>query len=707
VRLPILVLASLIACNGDKNGPAPATDDTADTDDTGPELELETLCPEAEERLGYPACEHAVLDEDAFEAMTINSSTIDQIRVGKFMVPATDEARLPPVFLYVDAFPLHYDFLTTAFPDLFSGLQLSEYEGLVLHPDTREFYAGTMSLYISGEDIFYGFTVWDDPSDDTSTVTEAHVEAAWTTMQERFLPGELWWVPTSSAQIAAAESWGQTAFPIAGLELVEYEAYNPGEAYGVMRLHDLDSFNEATEAAAYGYQDILVIDEAPVDIERVVSGIVTGTRQGDLSHLNVRSSARGTPNCYILDPLEELAEWDGQLVHLECGESDWSVEAASEEDAQAWWDSIRPEPVEVCAPDLDTQQFPGLLELDVSTAEARLDNICTYGAKGSNLGTLYQGLDEQYALSGFVIPFHHYQTFIESNSWTVDLGEGEGSHTFAETLDAWHADEEFLGNASTRRDRLEALRDAMQDAPHDQQLVDDLADRIREVWGTDELMVRFRSSSNAEDSLTFSGAGLYESESICAADSYDDDDEGPSICDPDKAGEESIEEGLGNVWASLWYMAAWDERDWYSIDQSQVAMGILVNDRAKDEQVNIVAFAGNPSSADDDRYLINAQLGHLDVVSSEPGVYPEKVLLTLSDGTVTEIDRVTDSSETDGDPVLSDDQLEELGSVLAGISEVYPNDAEVPEGGEVIWDTEWKVLEDGRLIIKQIRPFLR
>jgi hypothetical protein len=31
----------------------------------------------------------------------------------------------------------------------------------------------------------------------------------------------------------------------------------------------------------------------------------------------------------------------------------------------------------------------------------------------------------------------------------------------------------------------------------------------------------------------------------------------------------------------------------------------------------------------------------------------------------------------------------------------------VPEGNDVIWDTEWKVDTDGQVKIKQIRPYLR
>ena len=690
--LPLLVLAP--ACVHDKE-----TAETAGFMD-------ETACAEAEALLGFPACVPRISDEDVFTSVTISSTSIDQMRVGKHMVPAVDDARVPPVFLDVNHFTLHYDFLVSAFPELFPGLAASEYEQLILYPDTREFYAGTYSLYQDEDGFFYGFTVWDDPADSSSTVTVDDVTAAWEVLQERFEIGELYWVPYSSAQEEAARGW-DPPFPTRALADVEYEVYNQGTSYGSLRLYTLETLEEATETAEFGYQDIVAIDEAPSDLERVVSGIITGTRQGDLSHLNVRSASRGTPNCYLADPLEALADWQDQLVAFTCGEDDWSVTSATTEQAQAWWDSIRPDPVEVCEPLYDETDMPGLLELATDTSDERSTGICTYGSKGTNLATLYQRIDTAYQLDGFLVPVHYYQQFIQDNTWRVDLGEGEADYSFAATLDAWHEDEAFLTDAAVRRERLEALRDAMGDAPVDQDLVSALTTRIRDIFGGDEIMVRFRSSSNAEDDLEFSGAGLYESESVCLADELDDDELGPSRCDQDKSGEETVRDGLTEVWSSLWKMQAWEERDWYGIDPSKVAMAILVNTRSKDEQANMVAFTGNPTS-DDDRYLINAQEGETEVVSTESGVYPEKLLITMSDCDVEDIYRTSYSSELDeGVAVLTDAEISELASLLCNIALIYPNDQEVPDDQVLLWDTEWKILSDGRMIIKQIRPYLR
>ena len=137
-------------------------------------------------------------------------------------------------------------------------------------------------------------------------------------------------------------------------------------------------------------------------------------------------------------------------------------------------------------------------------------------------------------------------------------------------------------------------------------------------------------------------------------------------------------------------------------------MAVLVDPRIQQEQANIVAFSGNPTTPADDRYLVNAQAGELDVVSADPGVYPEVNLLTLQDGSVTAIDRVRGSSEVPAATwVIDDSRLQELGHALWQITQVFPLDDPAPPDSTILLDTEWKIRADGQLIVKQVRPFLK
>jgi phosphoenolpyruvate synthase/pyruvate phosphate dikinase len=268
----------------------------------------------------------------------------------------------------------------------------------------------------------------------------------------------------------------------------------------------------------------------------------------------------------------------------------------------------------------------------------------------------------------------------------------------------------MASDAAYRKTLLAGLRTHIEDqATLPQGLTETLAGRIVEVFGAALVPVRFRSSSNVEDGLEFSGAGLYDSTTVCAADSADDDTQGPSLCNPAQANERSIERGLRRVWASLYSDRAWAERDWYQVPQSAASMAILVSLGFPDEAANGVAFTGDPADPSDPRYVINAQLGDEKVVSNDPSKVPELVRLELTDGQVSHIARVRSSSlATPGVPVLDDDQLKELGALMATIDALYPLDLGTHARDEVLLDLEFKVQKDTlQLKLKQIRPFLR
>ncbi len=664
-------------------------------------------CAEAAERLGYQVCVHTVTEEEIWQSVTAQTNQVTQPRTTKYIVPARKGARLPTLFMDVGAFEMHLIFMVNAFPDIFPGLTAEEYERLILDPGEREFFAGTIYEYnVDNNERIFGFVVWDEQKSVETTIECAEFKSVHAELSRVFTIGQLAVVPATGFQRDVLKDCDVPQYD--PFEEIEYEPYTVAMGYGTVRRYTLPELSAATDAAEFGWQDILILDEAPLDIETVVSGAVTGTRQGALSHLNVRSAARNTPNCYLKNAYELFEEWEGELVRLQCGEKVLTVEAATSEEAEEWWNELRPEPVAVLQPDLAARDFVGLLELPTDTANERATGLIRYGSKGLNLAALYQRIDPELQLVGFLIPFHYYDQFTSANSWSVDMGSGLEQLTFAETIAKWLDNTSFYTDGALRRERLDAVRAAMRAAPCDEDLVAALESEIVDRYGSNEVMVRFRSSSNAEDSLRFNGAGIYSSTSVCVADDLDEDEVGPSRCDVDQPNERGVCRGLTKVWSSLWRSVAFEERGWYGIDHNDVAMGILVNTRTKGELANIVAFSGNPTSPGDDRYLVNAQVGELDVVSAAPGVWPEKNLLTVEDGVVTEIDRVSGSSELpDGAYAVSNEELGDLGAVLWQVARDFPNDAETPAGSDLLFDTEWKIRGDGQLIIKQVRPFLK
>ncbi len=661
-----------------------------------------TVCEAAQSRLGYRSCVCRIPDVSVWTSVTIPLGMPRTPRATKYTLPARTDARMPPVFVDSNAFSLHFDFMRASFPDLFGGFTVRDYLTLIQSVE-REFFSGDLTEYVvGGELVLYGFSIVDDPTDPATTITCSDARAAYAMLDARIDLAPLAYVPTTANQRKAISGCDVPVYdPRNG---VAYEAYTQGVGYGTLRRFDAAGLAAATQNHTFGWQDILVLDQAPTDLESVISGAVTGTQQGTLSHLNVRSAARGTPNCYVEGAYQLLQAWEGKLVRLECGNGYFTVEAASLAAAEAYWAALRPPPLAIPQADTDWDTPVGLLELPTTTPEQRAVALSRFGAKGANLATLYQRIDERYRFAGFLVPMSKYLRFIETAGWTTDLGGGPAFHTFAATLDAWLDDSTFRSNGGERRRRLEALRTAMSNA----NVAVDLTNEIRATFGADTHMLRFRSSSNAEDAIAFSGAGLYDSYSGCLADDLDGDKNGPSGCDATESKERTVARALVRVWASLWNAEAYDEREWYGIDHRRAAMAVLVDPRATGELANIVAFSGNPNAPGDDRYLVDAQAGELDVVLPDPGVFPEESLLTVTGGTVTAISRVRGSSQlAAGTWVLEDARLEQLGGLLWQIVQVFPVDGDVPSGATVLLDTEWKILSDGRLVVKQVRPFLK
>lgn len=706
MRVVFAGLCGLLACAPVDPPIVTGDDSSGDGSSSGTTGEASTPCSEAEARLGVRVCVHAV-DAEVWPEVAVAVDLVDQVRAAKYLVPARADARLPALVMDVHAHELHFQFLIKAFAELFAGLDPAGYEALISDPARREFFAGPITEYRTADDgRVFGFVAWDPQTDLASTLTCDQFKALHAALAEMVTAGPLAAVPTGDLQREVLSGCDVPQYDATAA--VAYEPYTVAAGFGAIRRYTPAEFAAATGAAAYGFQDILVLQEAPLDVERVISGAVTGGRQAELSHLNVRSAARGTPNCYLRDAYTRLAEWDGQLVRLECGEQELEIRAATADEAEAWWEQLRPAPVALPAPDREWSALTPLLDLPTATADERALGVRRYGAKGRNLAALYQRIDASLQIPGFLVPFRYHDEFMRGHGWQVDLGAGEEWLTFADTVERLLADPAFRSDPALRRVRLAALYEGIRDAACDPATMVAVHEQLLKTFGSDDVMVRFRSSSNAEDALGFSGAGLYESTNACAADDLDGDESGPSRCDADEPEERGVCRALLKVWASLWLVRAFEEREWYGMDHAQAAMGILVDERYADERANMVVFTGDPNIAGDQRFLVNAQVGDAEVVSPDPGTWPERVRLTLVDGGVTEIERVEGSSMLpEGQHVVGDAQLQELGAALWGIQEVFPIDEEPPPNSVLLLDTEWKIRPDQSLMIKQIRPYLR
>ena len=667
-----------------------------------------------------PDFRERICTEAAFDSISIVSPGEGNIRrIAKFMVPARpdDKSLLPPLFQNVHRYELHQDFLAAVFADRFpAGLTLDAYNRLVNFRASRDYFPGVLGLMETDEGPIYGFSLLIGFEDPSELPTLEETRTIYQMLKGMFLLEPLVYVPVTEDGRASALSWKDPGFPINlddPSDDVEFEAYTRGIGYGRVRLLDAESFHEANDRGEFSFQDVLVLERAPRDIEGVFGGVFTAELQGALSHLAIRTARRKTPNAFVRNALEAFTPFDGKLVRVEVSDGDYRVVEVAEEEATAWWDQNRPDLSVAPSVDPDFGGLPALLEIDLSegASPGELPPESRFGGKATNFARLQQlvltGEWSRYREKGFSIPSRYYLEFMRANRIASAI-EPEREVTYEEYVKELAESGEMQTNSLARFEALDDLRDHIRDNSQvDEALVARLAARVEQVFGGTDFRVRFRSSSNVEDALEFNGAGLYNSTSVCTADFLDDDEVGPSICDATRENERGIARGLRTVWRSLWNFRAYEERAFYGIEQTATSMSLLVNRAFVDEKANGVAFTGNPANPLDSRYLISVQAGEESVVSPEPGILPETDILDVVDGTVVSIVRASRSTLVpEGKFVLSDAELEELGALLWHIDKNFSLELGDHHRREVLLDLEFKIEANGRLAVKQVRPFL-
>jgi hypothetical protein len=463
-----------------------------------------------------------------------------------------------------------------------------------------------------------------------------------------------------------------TNAPFRGLT---FQPLVPTVGYGTLRYADAD----AIDTAALGPRDILVTNQIPYAIP-LVAGLITEAFQTPLSHVNVLSRGRGTPNMALKNAREDaqLKPLMGKLVRLEVRGSDFVVCEADPAEALAFWDTRKPQgPASI--PRLDTS-VRGLVALESST----IDAIPVIGSKAAQLAELGQTVlcqptdasipATRVPTNAFAIPF----------AYSIEHFANSGASARLAQL---RLDPTFQADPVVREQGLALVQSDITTAPVDPELLGLVRDRMVANWPNQR--VRFRSSSNTEDLPQFNGAGLYISDGL----------------DSD-ASDNELADAIRAVWASLWRLRAYDEREYYNIDQNAVAMAVLVHEAFSSEKANGVAISRDvlePSRGD--KFYINTQVGEALVTNPAPGVTSDEFTYALS--RTPHIERRGVSSLNHGDPVLTDEESYRVACSLARIHDHFRPLIDPEEKNSwFAMDIEFKLVGTSRqLVIKQARPY--
>lgn len=725
MRVLLGVLVAVSACSGaDPVGP-PAPDAGASdggVTDGGPDGGVDPIDERFLNVLETPA-DLAGLDTEMRQGV-------------KFLANTATSSRAEPLvedcyFQNMNRFRWHLEFLMSF--DELAELDYETYLAWVLRPASRRWWGGYVKahpnvLHPKTQRLgIVTFTIYSDPG----TLEVDHVVEVDRIMKRcipfatelmAFLPESVEQKAFARQAMQALEDRGVTVvFPEQLVDGSAHQVYSPGEGYGTLRI-----VPPGCSLGDYGPRDIVIVESAPNDIS-VVQGLITRDPQNELSHTNLRLLEKGVPNVavpriYDAPYITALAD---SLVHLVVTEESFLLEPAKLEDAEAFWESRRPEipPVEA---DLNVDAIGPYDRIGHDAADA-------YGAKAANLGELFDLLPEENRAPGFGIPFSKYDAFVKANGIDAMIEDAL-------------SDPRLSTDAAFKRERLRVIRNAIESAPFPPALLDEIDAAMQAAFGAgaQNERTKFRSSTNVEDLDELTGAGLYESKSGCLADDRDGDLLGPSRCvsaeeradkeaelaarrqelldhpdrvwlvdiiddlEDDLTKERTVARAVRKVWASLWNERAFDEREYYGVDHRRAYMGIAVNQSFVLERASAVAITQLPVDEGDPLYRVSSQVGTESVVRpDDPTAIAEVLTFRRSGnpGTVSDVRVQVRSSLSPDADVWDRMKLQELGGLLFMVHDHFAANV-YPHLAPVSIDVELKHTRDGRIVIKQARPFV-
>jgi hypothetical protein len=531
---------------------------------------------------------------------------------------------------------------------------------------SRRFILGSVTYYEEPAVFAYEIAPYDTAS------VEMIAQAFHTIADAAYFGDQLKFHPTSEEQAVLAEQLPEDIAVISTDELyagISYQPLNLGETYA--RVHVLTAAD--LETTYISPREIAVLDRVPNDIS-VVAATVTQELQTPLSHVNVLAQQRGTPNMGLRDAVSRFSPVDGMWIRLTVRAFDYEFAVVTAEEADAWWQDHRPDPAVIPAPDYAVTAIQDVDDLGLA-------DIPAVGGKAAHYGALRDIGDPVRVRDALAIPVVFYRDFL-------------ADHGFDTRIAAMLADQDFRNDGAIRKQMLAALQADMIAAPVDPTALAAIEARLETDFPATRM--KFRSSTNAEDLQRHSGAGLYDSRAGQVGDPID-----------------PVDLALKTVWASVWNFRAFEEREYVSIDHTQVAMAVLVNPSYGDELANGVAISANvfdPAPGGEDAFFVNAQAGEASVVEPAPGETVDSMMYYWYHPNQPATYYTRSNVVPAGQSVLARAELFELGDALDAIRDHFGADYQPPPGyGRLPMDVEWKLVDEGaagrHIWIKQARAY--
>jgi hypothetical protein len=626
-------------------------------------------------------------------------STTGAARFAKGVVFITDPDTV--YFQDVNQQPFHAGFAIASLPP-FAGLTRQQFDERSLYANGQQAMLVTL-LFVPGERRIGIQLVREDPYPLEQALLQLRLvrDSLSAASDVTFV-----YAPTRSQASCTNES--STAFAAAGFEVVPTSTFGGGDdgvtcysnGFGVGRLVAVEGaiVQEQFAAGVFGADDIIVLDVVPAEVP-AVRGIISLSAATPASHVALLATQAGIPFVSVdSSQATQVQTWLGQDIVMQAGRSDdvecgLDIFAADSLDAAAQQVLIDAHVPEVVTVDPPVRANSAL----VDPADVTRASRATVGGKGVGAGLLVDAVPAQ-TPPAQLIPIDLFVDFL-----ATPIGDDIDA-TLASLGDPIDPVQASVA--------LVALQERVRAAPLPAS-VDQVLSALAQVFPSD-VKLRFRSSTNAEDGDTFTGAGLYDSASGCLADDLDGDEVGPSVCNPARADERGAKRAISKVFASLYNVNAVLERARRRVNEANVAMAVVVQPSFDDdnEVANGVIIATTEGGFRNVRII--SQPGARSVTNPPDGETPEEVdVLIFGDDIYIDVTRRASTLGEGTTLVNSEDPAtNEYRMLVAHIIAIMERWSAVTGDPSFVLDLEYKKVDGGAfippdgLVIKQVRPFV-
>jgi hypothetical protein len=620
----------------------------------------------------------------------------------KFAILQSDPTRV----IYQDSqkYPFHYDFATTRL-EQFKGMSPQAFEEVSLYLDNQQIVLGAVvtpfvsilkevGIQFVGAEPFPKESVrqWFELTRSSiNSISPLKVLYLPTFEQSRQAQSDAVYYLSHGIELSSNDRW-----------LSGNTCYSTGWALGELKFFPAQAVEQAYNDGRLRPNDLLLTDavgaEAPL-----VAAIICLTPSTPNSHVAILSQAAGVPFVYLrhADAQAQAQTLVGKEVYFSARHSLGGINISAGCQIQLFeFDPVAPATVRSDLLNIKQAKTITIVPKQAyGSISARVDQLRPadtkyFGGKAANLGLLRRTIANN-SPEAIGLSFDLWDTFLDQ---TIAPGQslrqiinGRLSHySYPPT------------NMEQLKADLAYIRDVFRDttrftAEQKNEIVTALAifDPQRKI--------RFRSSTNVEDTESFTGAGLYDSYSGCLADDLDDDDQGPSVCDPQRKNERGVFRAIKKVYASFYNDNAFLERLRYEINESEVGMAVLVHHSFPDEIELANGVATVTKKGNNYTMQLVTQLGAVSVANPDSNARAEVVRASkYGDSKIyLHLEAYSSLVPLGGHIMQYESEYLRLAQLLLSTTKAY--ERLFPSKVNFTLDFEYKQIEPRRLMVKQVR----